>query len=120
MHKHTMLAQCFFDSAGNGSWTLSFVRHLEKRLFLSGSNDGSLVDLQGMLEETVSVGERVQLVVREWSTREDVSVGLFHRVSCELGHGKEIQEILTKFEDAECGHRLVTLKQHRNSRVEDI
>ena len=105
-----------FIYTGNGTWT-HFICHLEERLSLGS---GPVEELRRQLDGVGSEGERVRLVVREWAAREDVSVGLFHDVTGKLGHGRRVQEILAQFEEAECGHRVVMLKQHRNSRVEEI
>ena len=98
--------------AGNGLWT-HFVSHLETRL------QENLSERLGPLlrGEGTSEGDRVELVVREWSSWEDVSVGLFYEVAEELGHGQSVRQVLSFQEQQEIVH---LLDEHRNSTAKVI
>ena len=99
---------------GNGTWE-HFVRHLEKRLAV----DVELVSRDRLSSTEVSEGKKVELVVREWSTREDVTVGLFDQVSRELGHGRSVHRILMQIQQAE-RDSIVLPSDRRNSSVEVV
>ena len=80
--------------------------------------DVGLLDLEGLSSRRLSEGDKVQLMVREWSVREEVTVSLFHQVSQELGYGNKIQRILAQVEQAE--QNKINLPPDRNSYVENI
>ena len=104
---------CVSQYTGNGLWT-HFTRHLEERLQerLQESLSGQLDPL--LSGEGATEGDRVEMVVREWSSWEDVTVNLFCEVTEELGHGQRIRQVLSQLET------VPSLDEHRNSTAEVI
>jgi hypothetical protein len=93
-------------------WTC-FVCHLERRL-----QEGLRGTLEPLLAgEGASEGDRIELVVREWSSWEDVTVSIFYEVAKELGHGQRIQQVLSSREQQET---VPSLDEHRNSTAKVI
>lgn len=74
---------------------------------------GAKLDLR-LSGEDISEGDRVQLLVREWSTKEDVPASLFLQLARELDHGDEVLRVLSSLENEE--HQLLdSLDEGMNS-----
>ena len=93
-------------------WTC-FVCHLETRL--QESLRGTLEHL--LAGEGTSEGDRIELVVREWSSWEDVTVSIFYEVAKVLDHGQRIQQVLSSQEQQVT---VPSLDEHRNSTAKVI
>lgn len=106
-------------STGHATWE-DLVRHLEERLDVN-----NLVELE-RLSALQSEGDRILVIVQEWSRREGitVTVSVFHGVSLKLGNGRQIYDILS--EVAERDNTLpslpdpLSLSDSGNSQVEVI
>ena len=108
------------DFTGHATWE-DLVYHLEERL---GVKD-NLVELE-RLSALQSEGDRILLIVQEWSRREGImiTVSLFHSVSLKLGNGHQIYGIMSEL--AERDNTLpsipdsLSLPDSGNSQVEVI
>lgn len=108
------------DFTGHATWE-DLVHHLEERLDVKDN----LVELE-RLSALQSEGDRILLIVHEWSRREGITitVSLFHGVSLKLGNGHQIYDIMS--EVAERDNTLpslpdpLSLPDSGNSQVEVI
>lgn len=78
--------------SGHATWE-DLVHYLEGRLDVK---ENHLVELE-RLSALPSEGDRVLLIVQEWSRREGkITVSLFHGVSCKLGNGHQVHVIVSE------------------------
>ena len=107
------MSLCCCVYVGNATWK-DLVQHLERRLMVQMEN------LDGLSTQKISEGDKICFIVKEWSEREEVSVSLFHEVSCELGNGHQIHKTLSQIQQAEQARTSLSLADCGNSRVEFV
>ena len=102
------------SSTDDGVWTC-FIRCVEERLGedLTKPPESSLLS-----EADSSEGDRLQLLVGEWSSKEEVSLHLFCEVARELGCGERVRRVLEEMERQ--SGTVPSLDEGRNSTAQVI